>query len=400
MNHSDQGSHHAGKEMAGSDMLSATQSPVAAPGAPAPAIWDAAALHIWLGQAPLALAVIGDDFRLSGASPAFADLLATTPAALRGKPLGTLLHPDELGSELPAWQALSTASPPAQGQARTTRLIAADGAVVSVAMALGRIATTTGTAFLLTAWPTTAPRAAANAGDDNLVQARRDLALVAGQCSHDLRQHTRLAVSFIEVAVARDHDSSPNSPMRGHLDRARNEAAALGRKLSALTAWLRLREPLTAVATDANGALAAALTGLAPEMTHATVVAESLPRVMATADDLVLVFQELLKNAAEHGAKSATGGGSGTLRIGINAVSQSPGWSTFAVTDNGPGIAANHHDQVFRPFVTLEIQDVDESHRGMGLTRCRAVVERHGGRIWIDPDHHPGTRVLFTWALA
>ncbi len=344
---------------------------------------DPLALAAWLAHAPMPAALIDADFRIVAASPALAALCGPN---LPGRALGTLVHPDDLLREIPAWQAIAIGS---GGQARTTRLLAADGSARTVAISLGRIDAPTGPAYLLTAWPTAAIPADVASHPDH---AQRDLGLIAALCSHDLRQHTRLAVSFVEVAIARDPG---NAVTRPHLDRSRDEAAALGRKLAALTARLRLCEPVAAQPTDANAALTAALGDRAVQLATATVIAGTLPRVQAHAPDLVLVLGELIANAAEHRAGPH-------VRIAIDAfpTPNDPERCTFAVSDDGPGIPAVAHEQVFRPFVTLNAVDSGESHRGMGLTRVRAVVERQGGRIWIDPAHRPGTRVLFTWATA
>jgi len=100
------------------------------------------------------------------------------------------------------------------------------------------------------------------------------------------------------------------------------------------------------------------------------------------------VVENLIANAYRHGGSGVTV----TLRAwrdGEEAV--------LAVEDNGVGVPAADRERVFDLF-----QRASHSARssGLGLTFCKATVERHGGRIWIDDAPGAGTRVCFTLPLA
>jgi signal transduction histidine kinase len=68
------------------------------------------------------------------------------------------------------------------------------------------------------------------------------------------------------------------------------------------------------------------------------------------------------------------------------------------VKDNGIGIAEEFHEDIFRIFKRLNAEDDDKKGTGVGLTFVRKIVERHGGRIWLDSALGKGTTFYFTIA--
>jgi light-regulated signal transduction histidine kinase (bacteriophytochrome) len=68
---------------------------------------------------------------------------------------------------------------------------------------------------------------------------------------------------------------------------------------------------------------------------------------------------------------------------------------TLAVTDNGIGIEPEYAERVFDMFCRLHDEDEYEGS-GIGLAVCKKIVHDHGGRIWVDPGHVGGTRILLT----
>lgn len=119
----------------------------------------------------------------------------------------------------------------------------------------------------------------------------------------------------------------------------------------------------------------------------ATVTHDPLPTVVANAEQLQLVFQELLDNALKfRDSKPA--------RVHIWAEREADGWR-FAVRDQGIGIESRYAGQLFRFFRRLQSRS-DFPGTGMGLAICKKIVERHGGRIWLDSQSGAGTTIYFT----
>jgi len=108
-----------------------------------------------------------------------------------------------------------------------------------------------------------------------------------------------------------------------------------------------------------------------------------LPPVLGDAAQLATVLRHLLDNAIKfHGTQ-----------IHVSARQDGSQW-VFAVHDNGPGIEAPYRERVFVPFKRLHGQDYPGN--GLGLAICRKLIERQGGKIWVESEPGCGTTVLFS----
>lgn len=111
-----------------------------------------------------------------------------------------------------------------------------------------------------------------------------------------------------------------------------------------------------------------------------------LPVVIADPTTLVQVFQNLIGNALKYARSDA-------LIIRVSAVEECEYW-VFSVEDNGPGIPSNQREAIFRPFHRLHGPECPGA--GVGLAICKKVVERNGGRIWIESEPARGATFRFT----
>jgi light-regulated signal transduction histidine kinase (bacteriophytochrome) len=134
--------------------------------------------------------------------------------------------------------------------------------------------------------------------------------------------------------------------------------------------------------------LRAVLTKLDSELrnAHAEVSYDHLPRTQGNPDSLMQVFENLLRNAIQHRGESSP-------LIQITAEKRTDDW-LFAVRDNGPGVEPAYLETIFKPFESLHGKE--GSGPGLGLTICRAIVERHGGRMWAESNAGAGCAFLFT----
>jgi two-component system, chemotaxis family, sensor kinase Cph1 len=122
------------------------------------------------------------------------------------------------------------------------------------------------------------------------------------------------------------------------------------------------------------------------EACGAKVAYGELPTVMANPDQLMQVFENLLRNALVHRGQAAP-------RIHISAGKQAESW-LFAVRDNGPGVDTALLESIFMPFERLPGKQ--RPGAGLGLAICRVIVERHGGRIWAESQPESGVTFCFT----
>jgi light-regulated signal transduction histidine kinase (bacteriophytochrome) len=117
------------------------------------------------------------------------------------------------------------------------------------------------------------------------------------------------------------------------------------------------------------------------------VVKHPLPTVLADESQLAQLFQNLIGNAIKfHGEAQP--------RVQIDAVSENGKWM-FSVHDNGIGIKAEYFDRIFRVFQRLHDREAYEG-TGIGLAIAKKIVERHGGRIWVESEPGKGTSFNFT----
>jgi signal transduction histidine kinase len=124
------------------------------------------------------------------------------------------------------------------------------------------------------------------------------------------------------------------------------------------------------------------------EESAAKVSVKPLPTVQADPMQLRLVFRNLVANALKfHGEKPP--------KIEISARQQDEEW-VFSVEDHGPGIEPDLSEKVFDRFARTS----GSSGAGLGLAICRQVVERHGGRIWVESELEKGSTFFFTLPLS
>ena len=121
------------------------------------------------------------------------------------------------------------------------------------------------------------------------------------------------------------------------------------------------------------------------ELTH-----DSLPLVHADATQTQQLFQNLLGNALKFRRPNVP------PRIHLAVERQGDQWQ-FAVRDNGIGIAPEYHEHIFTIFQRGAQAHNDEYEgTGVGLAICQKIVERHGGRIWLESAEGQGTTFYFT----
>ena len=142
-------------------------------------------------------------------------------------------------------------------------------------------------------------------------------------------------------------------------------------------------------ATASEPLVEAALLNLAAAIQEsgAQIIHDGLPKVMANSSQLQQVFQNLIGNAIKfRGTRSPL--------IKVSAEKRNAEW-VFAISDNGIGIAAEHVDTVFAIFQRLHTK-TEYTGNGIGLAICKKIIERLGGRIWIESRPQEGTTFKFT----
>jgi light-regulated signal transduction histidine kinase (bacteriophytochrome) len=147
--------------------------------------------------------------------------------------------------------------------------------------------------------------------------------------------------------------------------------------------------PLELVAVDANRIVDAVVADLAAAIadSHAAIIRESLPTVMADATQLHQLFLNLISNAIKFRGAAVP-----TVRIGVRPL---PDEWVFSVQDQGIGIPPESLERIFMIFRRLHTRE-EYPGSGIGLAVCKRVVERMGGRIWVESVPGVGATFLFS----
>lgn len=222
-----------------------------------------------------------------------------------------------------------------------------------------------------------------------LDQSNAELQQLASVAAHDLQEPLRMVVSFLQL-VKKRYAGKLDQEAQELIDFAVQGGVRMQRLIQDLLAYSQVggRE-LTLERVDAGSIVDDVITELHTTVveTKATVTPGALPSVRADPLQLRGVFANLIANGLKFCGVTPP-------RVHIEA-ERLPGAWAFSVSDNGIGIAPDQFDRVFRIFQRLHTQ-AEYPGTGIGLAICKRVVERHGGRIWVNSTLGEGSTFHFT----
>jgi PAS domain S-box-containing protein len=224
---------------------------------------------------------------------------------------------------------------------------------------------------------------------EELERSNKELEQFAYVASHDLQEPLRIVAGYAELLSRRyagTLDEDADEFIGYTVDGVRRMQSLINDLLHYSRVGTKGREP---VPTAVDRVVDQALRNLGPkiEETAAEVTADPMPTVPADEGQLVQLFQNLIGNAVKfHGDERP--------RVHVGAQRRNGEWE-FSVADNGIGIDADHRDQIFEIFQRLHARD-EFYGTGIGLAICRKIVDRHGGRIWVESAPGQGSTFRFT----
>ena len=229
--------------------------------------------------------------------------------------------------------------------------------------------------------------------NESLRRSNRDLDDVARAASHDLKEPLSIISVYSELLKRRSGNSMEEDAgrfVRLTLDAVQRMHGLLNDLALFLKVARFSEDPPLPV--DADAVIQAVLLHHKPaiERCGATIEREPLPVVMAQEQHLLQLFQALIDNALKFHGDGPPRVRLGWLRQGREA--------EFQVSDNGIGIDPRYRDQVFGVFWRLHHEDYPGS--GIGLALCSRIVEKYGGRIWVESQPGHGSTFHFTLPLA
>ena len=223
-----------------------------------------------------------------------------------------------------------------------------------------------------------------------LERSNTELEQFAYIASHDLQEPLRKVASFAELLDRRfGRQLGPDGErfIRYIID----GASRMRQLIVDLLNYSRLgRGELDLKEVDVDRLVGSVLDTLEPRIVeaHGRVSRGRLPALTADPGQLEQLFLNLLSNALKFSRAGAP------PEISIEAQKEGPDWR-FCVQDNGIGIEPELVAKLFVPFRRLHSRE-EYPGTGIGLAICRRVVERHGGRIWVEPAPSGGSRFCFT----
>jgi len=227
--------------------------------------------------------------------------------------------------------------------------------------------------------------------EETLRTSNEALERFAYSAGHDLQEPLRGITAFAQLLSIRYGDKLECEAVQ-YVQYITSSAERMSKLIESLLVYAGSASSgaLPVQPVDANSALSTATENLRAriEETGAIVMHDAMPAVNAVESLLVQVFQNLIGNALKYRRPDVV------PRVHVTGDRQSD-FYVFHIRDNGQGISPEHHEKVFQLFSRLHDRAVSGS--GIGLATVKRIVERHGGRVWLESE--PGVGSTFSFSI-
>ncbi|MBF0182411.1 MAG: PAS domain S-box protein [Magnetococcales bacterium] len=223
----------------------------------------------------------------------------------------------------------------------------------------------------------------------DLERSNRDLQQFAYVASHDLQEPLRLVAGFVQLLEKR-YAGALDEKATQYIAYVVDGVKHMDALINSLLAYARVEtqgEALTLVSCDSVLDRALRYLSRICVASEAVITRDPLPQLTADEGQLIQVFQNLIGNALKFRGEVAP-------RIHVGCRREGAEW-LFTVRDNGIGIDAQYAERIFVIFQKLHARSRYEG-TGIGLALCKRIIERHGGRIWVESTQGEGSAFHFT----
>jgi len=221
-----------------------------------------------------------------------------------------------------------------------------------------------------------------------LTRSNEELQRFAYVASHDLQEPLRMVASYVQLLERRYKDKLDDDASE-FINFAVEGTKRMQNLINDLLAYSRVDsqgKPFEPVNMEQILGYTLANLEVAVEESHTIVTHDLLPTVIGDEGQMVQVFQNLVANAIKFHGKEAP-------RVHISAELKENEW-VFSVKDNGIGIEPQYFDRIFIIFQRLHGQEYPGT--GTGLSIVKRIVERHGGRVWVESEYNKNTTFYFS----
>jgi len=224
---------------------------------------------------------------------------------------------------------------------------------------------------------------------EELTRSNEELEQFAYVSSHDLQEPLRMIASYLQL-LERKYKGKLDSKADKYINFSVDGATRMQNLIDDLLAFSRVTTHAQEFkSTDLESIYKEVILNLEVSIkeNNALISHDPLPVVMADKTQISQVIQNLISNAIKFRSKNQP-------KINISVTKEDNQW-LFAIQDNGIGIDPKHSDRIFEVFKRLH-KKRDYPGTGIGLAICKKIIERHGGRIWVESELGRGSIFYFT----
>jgi light-regulated signal transduction histidine kinase (bacteriophytochrome) len=223
----------------------------------------------------------------------------------------------------------------------------------------------------------------------DLKRSNEELEQFAYVASHDLQEPLRMVSSFTQL-IERRYKDKLDKDANDFINFAVDGANRMQRLINDLLDYSRVTtRGKMFVRLDVASIVGQVFANLQQriEESHAIITQDDLPVIEADESQMLRLFQNLIDNALKFRKDAPP-------CVHISAHKEE-GFHVFTVSDNGIGIDLQYADRIFLVFQRLNTSR-EYPGTGIGLAICKRIVERHGGKIWIESEVGKGSKFVFT----
>jgi PAS domain S-box-containing protein len=227
---------------------------------------------------------------------------------------------------------------------------------------------------------------------DKMRYLNKELERFAYVASHDLQEPLRMISSFSQLLEKRYKDKLDEDADE-FIEYIVDGAKRMQKLINDLLIYSRVGrgdEPFIPI--DTNVVLKNVIKNLKQSIddTNAEITHDILPTVIANESEMIQLFQNLISNAIKFHREDPP-------YIHVSAKLENDEW-IFSVKDNGIGIDSKYFDRIFIIFQRLHKKD-EYGGTGIGLAVCKKIIQRHGGKIWVESEKGKGSTFYFSISI-